>query len=479
MSGHAPPVAVWHALPASDVLSELNVDPAHGLSSDEVFRRLNEYGPNTLPEAERRPLWHVVVRQFASPLIYILLVAAVIAFAMGHRGDAVVVLVVVLLNAAIGALQEGRAEKSMESLRRLAALQVRVVRGGQEESLAAEALVPGDIVLLSAGDAVSADARLVDSAALESAEAALTGESLPVGKDAEALSETTLLADRRNMVFSGTHIAAGRGRAVVVATGLATEVGKVAKLTTGASDPKTPLELRLEQFGCYVLVAASIMFAVVVTLGLLRGLELSDILMIAMSQMVAMVPEGLPVAMTIMLAVGMQRMAKRGAIVRRLAAVETLGSTSVICTDKTGTLTKNEMTVTALWLPDGREIEVTGAGYAPEGRVLAAGREVTAADDGSLRSLLEAVALCNDSKVAPPNHEDSRWRALGDPTEAALLTLALKGCIELELLRREMPRRAEIPFDSAAKMMATQHGAGSRRRVFIKGAPGDKTRSCG
>ena len=318
----------WHNLPAGEALARLASEPAQGLTRDEALRRLAQHGPNTLPKAERRSLWRVFARQFASPLIYILFVAAVIAFAMGHRGDAAVILVVVLVNAVIGTFQEGRAERSMEALRRLSALKVRVRRSGQEESIEARDLVPGDLLLLAAGDAVGADARLLEAAALEAAEAALTGESLPVAKHPEPLPEDTSLADRRNMVYSGTHIAAGRGAAVVAATGLATEVGKIARLTATAADPKTPLELRIQQFGRYLVGAALSIFALVVAFGLLRGMPFLEILMVAISQMVSMVPEGLPVAMTIALAVGMQRMAKRGAIVRRLAAVETLGSTA-------------------------------------------------------------------------------------------------------------------------------------------------------
>ena len=464
--------AAWHTLAATEVLERTRTDAALGLVHEEAARRLAAHGPNTLPEATHRSLWRVFAGQFASPLIYLLFVAAIIALAMGHRGDAVVILVVVLVNAIIGAFQEGRAERSMEALRKLSALKVRVLRGGHEESILARDLVPGDLLLLAAGDAVGADARLLEAAALEVAEAALTGESLPVTKDPDTLPAETPLADRRNLLFSGTHIAAGRGRAVVVATGLATEVGKIARLTATAVDPKTPLELRIQQFGHYLVGAALVLFIIIISFGLLRGVPFGEILMVAISQMVSMVPEGLPVAMTIALAVGMQRMARRGAIVRRLAAVETLGSTSVICSDKTGTLTKNEMTVTALWLPDARQIQVTGAGYAPVGQFLAAGRELTPGDDPGLRPLLEAVALCNDAQLVPPDSSDPRWRPLGDPTEAALLTLSLKGCLDPEVLRRQWPRRAEIPFDSGTKMMATQHGhTGQPNRVFLKGAP--------
>lgn len=470
-SDHRAAVNHWHHLSAADVLSRWRSLPAEGLAPDEAARRLAEHGLNTLPEAEHRSLWRVLLRQFASPLIYILFVAAVIAFAMDHRGDSIVILVVVVVNAVIGTFQEGRAERSMEALRHLSALKVRVLRGGKEEIIEARDLVSGDLMLLSAGDAVGADARLLEAAALEVAEAALTGESLPVAKHPEPLPEDAPLADRRNMVYSGTHIAAGRGKAVVVATGLGTEVGKIAKLTATAADPKTPLELRIAQFGRYLVGAAIVLVTVVLSVGLLHGMPFVDVFMVAISQMVSMVPEGLPVAMTIALAVGMQRMARRGAIVRRLAAVETLGSTTVICSDKTGTLTKNEMTVTALWLPGGRLIEITGAGYSPEGKLLDAGIEVTGNSDSTLRSLLEAVALCNDAQLAHPDDSDPRWRALGDPTEAALLTLAIKGGVKPDALRQQMPRRAEIPFDSAAQMMATQHGDASSGRIFIKGGP--------
>ena len=467
-----------HALASPEVLKVLGSDALAGLSPEEAARRLGEHGPNTLPETEHRSLWRVLASQFASPLIYILFVAAAIAFAMGKRGDSIVILVVVIINAVIGAFQEGRAERSMEALRRLSSLKVRVLRGGREEIIEARDLVPGDVVLFAAGDAIGADARLLESAALETAEAALTGESLPVAKDPEPLAADTPLAERLNVVYSGTHVAAGRGKGIVVATGLATEVGKIAKLTAAAEDPDTPLELRIAHFGRYLVVAAIALVSVVLSVGLLRGMPFADVFMVAISQMVSMVPEGLPVAMTIALAVGMQRMAGRGAIVRRLAAVETLGSTSVICSDKTGTLTKNEMTVTALWLPGGRDIEITGAGYTPEGKLLEAGREISNTD-AHLRAMLEAVALCNDAQLVPPDNEDSRWRPLGDPTETALLTLALKGCVELDALRKQCPRRAEIPFDSAAKMMATQHGHGAKGRIVIKGAPEFLLALCG
>ena len=460
----------WHTFSPQEATYRLGVRAETGLSAETAEKRLAEYGPNTLPEGKRRSLAGLVLSQFKSPLIYILFIAALLAMFLGKQGDAMVILIVVVVNALIGAFQEGRAERSMAALRRLSALRVQVLRDGVQQVVEARDLVPGDILILATGDAIGADARLLEAVALELGEAALTGESLPVAKGLEALPEDTLLADRSNMVYSGTHVTAGRGRAVVVATGLATEAGKIAHMTATAQEPDTPLEMRIAQFGRYLVAAALGMFVVVLGLGLARGLPFIDIFMVAISQMVSMVPEGLPVAMTIALAVGMQRMAARGAIVRRLAAVETLGSTSVICSDKTGTLTRNEMTVTTLWLPDGRHIEVSGAGYSPDGNLLEAGREVD--PDPVMASLLEAVALCNDARLIPPDQEDSRWRPLGDPTEAALLTLALKGLPSLDALHRAWPRWGEIPFDAGAKMMATGHGhAGVHRRIFIKGAP--------
>jgi Ca2+-transporting ATPase len=425
-----------------------------------------------LPKDEKKPVWRLFLRQFASPLIYILIAASVLAFVLGKREDALVILIVVLMNSIIGAIQEGRAERSMASLRKLSCSQVRVLRNGKEQMIAASDLVPGDIMLLAAGDAVAGDARLLEVAALEAAEAALTGESMPVEKCTESLPDDTLLADRVNMVFSGTHITSGRAKAVVVATGLATEVGKIAHMTTGAVEPKTPLELRMNQFGRQLVVASGLMVALVIGAGMLRGMPTVDILMVAISQMVSLVPEGLPVALTIALAVGMQRMARKGAIVRRLAAVETLGCTNVICSDKTGTLTKNEMTVTTLWLPDGRKVEVSGSGYSPEGTLSCDGRDLSHGNDSALRLVLEGGTLCNDSQLVPPTSEETRWRSLGDPTESALLAAALKGRIDPTPLRQAWARRAEIPFDSATKLMATQHGHTHKpNRVFIKGAP--------
>jgi len=368
----------------------------------------------------------VFLNQFRSPLIYLLFGAAAVALVLRETKDAIVIFVVVLLNALIGAYQEGRAEHALAALRRLASQKARVIRAGREEVVDARDVVPGDLLALAAGDAVPADARVTDHASLQIAEAALTGESVPVSKTTGVLAPESALADRTNMIYAGTHVTAGRARAVVVATGPATEIGRIAALTEGGLPQKTPLERRVETFGRYLMVVALITFAVFIAAGLAARIRLADIMMIGISQVVGLIPEGLPVAMTVALAVGVQRMAKRRAIVRRLSAVETLGSTTVICSDKTGTLTRNEMTVTAIWLPGRGLLAVSGAGYAPRGALLQDGTEIDAESVDEIRRFAEACVLCNDAQVVGPDDRDPRWRTIGDPTEAALVTLAMK-----------------------------------------------------
>ena len=462
----------WHKLDIEEAAAALSVDPSRGLGEDDIERRRELAGSNILPESSQRSSFRAFLEQFQSPLIYILFIAAIFAFALDRYGDSIVILVVVFINAVLGWFQERRAERSMEALRQLSVLRTMVVRDGTEKDLAVSELVPGDIMLLAAGDGVGADARLLEVTVLEAAEAALTGESMPVAKHTQALPRQTLLADRVNMIYSGTHITSGRCRALVVSTGQETEVGKIAQMTEEAETPKTPLELSIAQFGRYLVAGSIALFVAVMTFGLLRGIGTVEIFMVAISQMVSMVPEGLPVAMTIALSVGMQRMARRGAIVRRLAAVETLGSTSVICSDKTGTLTRNEMTITNIWLPGGRQIDVSGVGYEPTGSLTQGEVELAAETDDGLRPLIRAGALCNNAHIIPPDQENKRWRSLGDPTEAALLTLASKACVESARTLRAWMRLAELPFDPDAGMMATAHvDPESGHHVIIKGAP--------
>lgn len=469
---------LWHALDAGSVIANLESDLNAGLSSEVVRDRRIEFGSNALPAPPKDTILYLLLRQCKSPLIYILFAAAILASAMKHWNDAIVIIGVVLTNALIGVYQERRAERSMAALRKLSSLQVRVLRDRREQLIAAQDLVPGDILLLSAGDAVGADARLIEVAAFTVSEAILTGESIPIFKSVAALPEASTLADRHNMVFSGTYVTAGRARAVVTAIGIHTEVGSIARLTEGVADTRTPLEIRIDQFGNYLVVAAIVLFVAVLALGLWRNLAFSEVLMVAISQMVSVIPEGLPVALTIALAVGMQRMAKCGAIIRSLSAVETLGSITVICSDKTGTLTRNEMTVRAIWLPSGREVDVAGIGYAPFGALTMA-REPIATGDAEIKALLEAASLCNDAEIIPPEDDITQWKILGDPTEAALLVCAKKAGIDVDELRRIHPRQTEIPFDSDAKMMLTRHeDMNGDHTIYIKGAPESVFRLC-
>jgi Ca2+-transporting ATPase len=423
-----------------------------------------------LPEPPPTSAWIVFLHQFQSPLVYLLLAAAGVALALSHVSDALVIALVVCLNAVIGALQEGRAERSLSALRSLVQQRARVVRAGKELEVAARDVVPGDLLIVQAGDAIVADARIVEAAQLSVAEAALTGESLPVAKSAEAVREGAPLAERSSLLFAGTHVSAGRVRALVVATGVATEIGKIAHLAESAEQLKTPLEQRIARFGRVLSVSALGVFALIAAVGLLRGMPLSELFMVGISQVVGLIPEGLPVAMTIALALGVTRMAKRGAIVRKLSAVETLGSTTVIASDKTGTLTRNEMTVSQVLLPDGREIAVEGVGYEAIGVLRHGSAALMARDDRALRALLEASVLCNDASFAPGESGSSKRVPLGDPTEAALVTLAEKGGIDVSALRARYPRKAELPFDSLTKWMATEHEREGKSFVVLKGA---------
>lgn len=462
----------WHSLDIEETITRLGTNVHHGLSENEAKDRLARYGANALPEPEHRSLLFIFFHQFSSPLIYLLLFAAATAAYIGNGHDAIVIASVVLLNAIIGSIQEGRAEQSLKDLRRLSSLKARVLREGKEKFIDASEIVPGDILILNSGDIVPADARLIKTSMLTAAEAALTGESIPIVKSTTSLARDTVLADRENIVYAGTHMTAGRGSAAVIATGIENEIGKIAELATTTLQPKTQLEVRIQQFGKYLVFIALIIFALVLAIGLWRGIPFEQIFMIAISQMVSLVPEGLPVAMTVALAVGVQRMARRKTIVRQLSAVETLGSTTIICSDKTGTLTRNEMTVVSVYLPTGkRTLEITGVGYSPTGNFEENSKAIDPATDKNLQLLLEACVLCNDSQLLAPNKSHARWEIMGDPTEAALLTFAVKGGMDLTQIKKLFPRRAELPFNSDTKMMATQHDGPDGSIVFIKGAP--------
>jgi len=470
----------WHQKTADEVLKHWRVDSGNGRLESEIPSLYHEFGLNTLPEPKRRTIFSIFIHQFLSPLIYLLLVAAGFAFFVGDQKDALVILTVVILNALIGAIQEGKAEQSLESLRKLSQLKAKVVRDGREKEIEARDLVPGDLVLVAAGDAVPTDCRIVESASLAVSEAALTGESVPSAKDPHPIEAEAPLADRRNMIYAGTYVASGRAKAIAVSTGSQNEIGKIAALTTQTIQPKTQLELRVQQFGRFIVVAAILIFFLVLGVGFLKGIPFSEIFMVAISQMVSLVPEGLPVAMTIALAVGVQRMARRKTVVRRLSAIESLGSTTVICSDKTGTLTKNEMTVVSIALPERfQEIKVTGVGYHRDGDFIDCEKSELIEKDGlrknsSVKALLEALVCCNDAQIHP--HTDpGTYQVIGDPTEIALLILAEKTGFLVNEIRKQNPRQAELPFDSDLKMMATQHKRGDLSEhssvVYVKGAP--------
>lgn len=469
----------WHSNNVDEVILKLKSNIRVGLFHTEAKIRLEKYGKNILPRPKRRSLLSLFIHQFLSPLIYLLIGAFCIALFVGEAKDALVILVVVIINAIIGSLQEKRAEQSLEELLRLSKLKARMLRSSEELLVEASEIVPGDILILNTGDAVLADARLFEVSSLAASEAGLTGESLPILKSTASLPLEKPVADRSNMVYAGTHITAGRGHGIVVATGMNTEIGKIANLSSVLIHPKSKIELSLQKFGKFLISLAFIVFFLVVGVGLLHRISLTQILMIAISQIVSLVPEGLPVAMTIALAVGVQRMAKRGAIVRNLSAVETLGTVTVICSDKTGTLTRNEMVVTNLYLPVGkRELTVTGVGYEPQGCFIENNCKINPNIDMTLKKLFEASILCNDAQLLVPTSTDTKWRILGDPTEGALLTFASKSGMAPSLIKKKNHRKAELPFDSDSKMMATQYEIDGREIIFIKGAPENLLEIC-
>ncbi len=441
MSPEVDSTKAWHAQSADAVCEVLATGP-RGLSTEEASLRLARHGPNALPASPPRAWWKRLLLQFHNVLIYILVVAGLASALMGHLVDAVVIAAVVVANALIGFVQEGKAERAMEAIGRMLALKAQTRRGGKSMDIAAEELVPGDIIRLKAGDKVPADVRLIESHSLRVEQAALTGESLPVSKHVASLPGDAALADRACMAYSGTMVAAGQGLGVVVATGTATELGRISTLLGSVSTLTTPLLREIARFGHLLTVVILLLAALMVGLGLWwHGIGLGEGFMAGVAMAVAAIPEGLPAIISITLAIGVQRMGARKAIVRQLPAVETLGAVSVICTDKTGTLTRNELKA--------ERIGVSG------GQVEAGDLNVR---DAEVAALLEAAALCNDAEVGGEG---------GDPLERALVELALPAGLDVAALRQACPRRALLPFSSVNKFMATLHP----RRVCLKGAP--------
>lgn len=458
----AAPVTDAHRREADEVAALLGVTPATGLTTADAARRARAWGANELAEPARRPQWLRLLDQFRSFLIGVLLAAAVVAGIIGDIRDAVVVAIVLLINAVLGYLQERRAERSLEALRQMLVATARVRRDGRVREVPARDLVPGDIVLLEAGDRVPADGRLVVAASVEAAEAALTGESQPVAKTtapSAAGGEAVPVAERTGMLFMNTALTRGRAEMIVTATGMRTEVGAIAEALRTEDEPPSPLTVQMDSLGRRLALVSGVAVAAYALVALIRGEDLADLALRAVALAVAAIPEGLPAVIALTLALGVYRMAGRGAIVKRLASVEALGSATVVCSDKTGTLTLNEMTARALWAA-GRHYDVTGEGYGTAGTV-------RSSEPGQPAELLDAVrpfALCNDARLTPDG-------PLGDPTEAALVVLAVKAGLDVEELRARTPRDGEVPFDPADKYMATFHtGPGGRTRVHAKGA---------
>lgn len=458
----------WHCMAAPAVLAALDSD-AEGLSVAEAALRRQSCGANRLPEAARRGPWLRLLQQFRNLFIYVLLAAALIALLLGHPVDAAVILAVIMLNAAIGFVQEGRAEESLDAIRAMIDPRAIVIRGGRRMTIAAEGIVPGDIVVLESGDRVPADLRLLRQRNLRIAEAALTGESIAVEKRTEPVAPGAALGDRASMAYSGTLVSGGQGTGVAVSTGSATELGRISAMLESVTALETPLTRQMDQFArALTLVIVAVCAVVFAWAHLRHDYPFGEAFMVVVGLAVSAIPEGLPAILTITLAIGVARMARRNAIVRRLPAVETLGSVSVICSDKTGTLTRNEMMVAGVVTTD-CVCDVTGAGYEPVGRFLSAGGEIEPLDRPTLDELARAAILCNDAEL---RCTDGTWVVDGDPMEGALVSFGVKAGHVANNLRRELPRDDAIPFDAAYRFMATlHHDHGGNVLALIKGAP--------
>jgi Ca2+-transporting ATPase len=460
--------AQWHALEAKAVFERLD-SGENGLEEAQAKQRLEKAGPNSLDiEAGISPL-RLLARQVNNPLIYLLLGAAVLSFVIGHRVDAGVIVGVVVLNTLLGFFQEWRAEGALNALREMSAHHARVLRSGKPLKIDASQVVPGDVLALETGDRVAADARILSGDNLHVDESALTGESQAVVKQPENMAEEAPLADRHNMVWMSTNITGGRGRAVVVETGMRTAMGRIAGEVRATVRENTPLQKRMQKLGLILGVAGIVLAAVVFGLGLLRGHEWQGMLMYSVAVAVSAIPEGLPAVISVTLALGVRRMALRNAIVRRMSAVETLGSTTVICTDKTGTITENQMTARKLWA-GGLAFEVSGDGYQPDGDVRQEGGEAVGERPPALEWLLRIGVLSNNAEL---KQEKGQWRVEGNPSEGALLAVAVKAGMDIGALRNENGRLAEIPFSSDTKYNATLHTdpSGDKRIACVKGAP--------
>ena len=459
----------WHSLSLDVVLAAVDAG-TDGLRQADARERLQRYGPNRIPPPPRRGPLRRFLEQFHNILIYVLIASGLTTLLLAHWVDSAVIFGVVIINAVIGFIQEGKAERAMEAVKDLLPHQATVLRDGRRQVVPAEEVVPGDVIYVQSGDRVPADARLLHLRELRLDESMLTGESVAVDKALGEVHADAPPGDRSNMIFTGTYVAAGQGTALVIGTGADTEIGRISSLLVKVRELSTPLLRQLARFGrqltvaILALAAATFLFGVV-----LRGYAVEDMFMAAVGLAVAAIPEGLPAIITITLAVGVQRMARRNVIIRRLPAVETLGAVNVICSDKTGTLTRNEMTVLSVFLSGGRLLDVSGGGYDPHGGLLLAGREIDPAEDMDLTEICKAAVLCNDASVHEAGGE---WHIHGDPTEASLVVLAMKAGLDGPTLHEKYPRTDVIPFESEHRFMATlQHDHEGNAVIFLKGAP--------
>ncbi len=458
----------WHATDPKNAARFLDSNLEFGLDQFETRRRQAHFGPNILtPKKKQNPLL-LFMQQFHQPLVYILIAAAVVTIFLQEWVESSFIAGVILINAIIGFLQESKAVAAIEALAQSMKTEATVIRSGRQERVDAAVLVPGDIVLLQSGEKVPSDMRLFDVHTLRVDESALTGESVPVDKVHDSLDRSLPLADRINMAYASTLVTYGRATGIVTATGDKTEVGRISKLISTATELQTPLTRKITQFSRYLLVVILLLAGLTFFVGLWRGEPLVDMFLAAVALAVGAIPEGMPAAITIMLAMGVSRMAKRQAIIRKLPAVETLGSTTVICSDKTGTLTQNEMTVQEIFTAAG-SYSVDGSGYNPDGKIKPIGGDASALDSESFRECLICGVLCNDSMHS---ENEGQWRIDGDPTEGALIVAAVKAGIDLELLRKNLPREDEIPFDSGRQYMATLNSNPNtgERCIYMKGA---------
>lgn len=462
----------WYQQSVQEVCRELGTDGEKGLTSKEAAERLEKYGPNELAHKEGDSIFKMFLDQLKDYMVMILIIASVVSIFVGEVTDSIIIIAIVIINAVLGVYQEYSAGKALEALQKMSAPNAKVIRDGEPVTIPSRELVPGDLVILETGDYVPADVRLTNSVNLKIEEAALTGESVPVEKDAKAeLSGDIGLGDQINLGFMSTVITYGRGAGIVTLTGMSTVMGKIATMIAEAPQEDTPLQKKLAQMGKLLGTACLIICAVVFVMGLLRGEPVLEMFMTAISLAVAAIPEGLPAVVTIVLAMGMQRMVKHNSIMKKLHAVETLGSTTVICSDKTGTLTQNQMTIVKMFVP-GAEIDVEGKGYKPEGALTVGGTPVILSSEPAISRLLEIQALCNDSRLEH-NTEDGadEWRIKGDPTEGSMIVAAAKAGIDSAALNKSQPRLQEIPFDSDRKLMTTFHKAADGTLVaFTKGA---------